>query len=253
MFVFPMAGLSSRFTSAGYQIPKYMLPAGNRTLFEHAISGFRDYYRTEKFLFVYLADKVDPSFIQDGCERRGLDRDNIILAPLSSPTDGQASTVAQGLRQARIDAAESITIFNIDSTYRHFVKPDFLATRNIDGYLDVFRAPGDHWSFVLPNGPVRSEGEVIEVAEKNRISELCSTGLYYFSSVGLFLDAYRENQSSTIEGLGRTERFVAPIFNHVLRRGGTVFYRLIGEADIAFSGTPEEYEQFLTMQPYNYR
>ena len=34
MILIPMMGKSSRFTQAGYKLPKYMLKVGNETLFE---------------------------------------------------------------------------------------------------------------------------------------------------------------------------------------------------------------------------
>ena len=36
--IIPMAGLSSRFTNAGYVLPKYMLYVKNRSLFNLAVS-----------------------------------------------------------------------------------------------------------------------------------------------------------------------------------------------------------------------
>ena len=52
MIVIPMAGLSSRFTKAGYDKPKYMLEAFGRSLFWHAVSSFSNYFDSEDFLFI---------------------------------------------------------------------------------------------------------------------------------------------------------------------------------------------------------
>ena len=40
MIVIPMAGLSSRFTKAGYTKPKYMLPLAGKSVFAHSIESF---------------------------------------------------------------------------------------------------------------------------------------------------------------------------------------------------------------------
>ena len=37
--IIPMAGLSSRFTKSGYTLPKYMLYAGNKSLFRLAVES----------------------------------------------------------------------------------------------------------------------------------------------------------------------------------------------------------------------
>ena len=40
MFYFPMAGLSSRFTAAGFGKPKYYLKVGDLSLFQASLKGF---------------------------------------------------------------------------------------------------------------------------------------------------------------------------------------------------------------------
>ena len=50
MIVIPMAGMSRRFTEAGYTLPKYMLPAHQRSLFAHAVDSFRHYFKTEPLI-----------------------------------------------------------------------------------------------------------------------------------------------------------------------------------------------------------
>ena len=45
MIVIPMAGLSSRFFKASYDIPKYMLTAHDESLFDHSVKSFSQYFR----------------------------------------------------------------------------------------------------------------------------------------------------------------------------------------------------------------
>ncbi|UXC89786.1 capsular biosynthesis protein [Sphingobium sp. RSMS] len=252
MFLFPMAGLSSRFTAAGFTQPKYMLPAGDRSLFEHSISGFSAYYESTPFLFIYLAEIVDPSFILEGCERRGLPADNVRLAGLPAPTEGQAATVSQGLAIANVDRKEPITIFNIDTMYRTFQQPDFAFDPSVDGYLDVFQAEGDHWSFVRPFDEAQEQGFACEVTEKRRISQLCSTGLYHFREAGLFMDAFEEIKGVALDHLPGNERYIAPLYNQLIEKGRKIGYRQIAGEDIRFSGTPAEYRDFVEALPFNY-
>jgi hypothetical protein len=252
MFIFPMAGLSSRFTAAGFTVPKYMLPAGDRSLFEHSISGFSAYYESDPFLFIYLADKVDPGFIIDGCKRRGIPSRNILLAALPQPTDGQAATVAQGIEAAGVNRSTPITIFNIDTMYRTFRQPAFAQDSAVDGYLDVFHAEGDHWSFVRPLDGSQDEGFATEVTEKRRISHLCSSGLYHFRQAGLFIDAFDTIRELSVDQLPGKERYIAPLYNQLIAQGGTVGYRTIPPGDIRFSGTPAEYQDFQASLPFAY-
>ena len=54
MIVFPMAGLSSRFTKAGYDRPKWMLPLAGRPLLDWSLLGFSEMFESETFLLIHL-------------------------------------------------------------------------------------------------------------------------------------------------------------------------------------------------------
>ena len=80
--------------------------------------------------------------------------------------------------------------------------------------ISVAELPGDHWSFARL-GPL---GNVVEVAEKKRISTLCSTGLYWFASGGELLREGRlmvEQDERT-----RGEFFVIPVYRKLLEKFG---------------------------------
>ncbi|QCO55510.1 capsular biosynthesis protein [Pseudorhodobacter turbinis] len=245
MFVFPMAGLSSRFTKAGYKKPKYMLDAGGMTLFEHSIAGFSAYFKTEPFLFISLKGVVDPTFIREKCRRQGLPDDHIIIAELDAPTDGQATTVASGLADIGVAEAEPLTIFNIDTIYSSFQHPVLPDAPDVAGYLDVFEGPGEHWSFVRPQHPDEQFGRAVEVTEKRRISNLCSTGLYHFRSAGLFQQEFAAIRDVPASDLQGNERYIAPFYDRMIKNGKQVFYRVIDPQSVQFSGTPDEYAQFV--------
>lgn len=78
--------------------------------------------------------------------------------------------------------------------------------------------------------------------EKVRISDLCSNGLYYFSSVSLFEESFKlfANQTDI------KELFVAPIYNVLIRKGLRVKYILLEKNQTLFAGTPSEYETLKT-------
>ena len=63
-FVITMGGLSKRFSEAGYNTPKYALPLGNKTLFEFAVSSFKNYFKTDLFIFVVKSDGFAPEFVR---------------------------------------------------------------------------------------------------------------------------------------------------------------------------------------------
>jgi len=229
-----MAGLSSRFFSAGYAVPKYQLKIGQATVFELSVRSFERYFSTDKFVFVVRAIFDTPKFVRAECERIGIRQYEIVT--LSEETRGQAETAFLALEQIQGD--EPLYIFNID-TFRHgFEKPEFAEA--CDGYLEVFHGDGENWSFVAPG----KDGTVVKTTEKNRISDLCSDGLYYFRSYDLFKKIFskaRANDERT-----RGEFYVAPLYNNLIADGGDVRYMVVDIKDIDFCGTPDEYSALLS-------
>lgn len=249
MIVIPMAGMSRRFTEAGYALPKYMLEARGRTLFRHAVESFRHCFDEERFVFVFRDVAATGEFIRAELQAMGLAGDRVALVALDAPTAGQAETVAIALRRIGADPDEDLTIFNIDTIRPGFVHPLAVDRGRVDGYLEVFRGAGDHWSFV--RGAARDDrtGRALEVAEKRRIGDLCSTGLYWFRRIGTFLHLYAESEGTEAARLQGGERHVAPLFQRAIERGMAVDYALIDAAGVAFSGTPAEYEAFRRRVP----
>ena len=92
------------------------------------------------------------------------------------------------------------------------------------------------------NPDPRKAGDVLGVAEKLPISELCCTGLYHFRRAGDFRWAYRNPQPPRSPA-ERRERYVAPLYNALIARGERIGMQVIDPADVIFCGTPEEYEQ----------
>lgn len=233
MFVFPMLGRSSRFFEAGYTLPKYKLPLGvdGQIVFDHVLSSFRRYFDTDLFVLLCRADTNDRAYLIKRMQSLGVRRFDVI--EYAGETGGQAESVELSLSRAPDE--EELFIFNIDTILRNFEKD--AARGEVAGYLEVFRGEGTHWSFVEPD-PER-DGHAARVVEKDRISDLCSNGLYYFASVRTFasaLNLYRLKHRG-VAG----EFYVAPLYNEMIERGMPVSYKLVPEGEIGFCGVPEEY------------
>jgi NDP-sugar pyrophosphorylase family protein len=237
MFIIPMAGRSQRFLDAGYALPKHRLNLWGSTVFRHVIESFRNYFASDEFLFICRKDGNDAQFIREELADCAIERYEINVLP--HDTCGQAETVYLGTRT--IPASTEIFIFNIDTFRPGFQKPDFLPS--CDGYLEVFRGEGERWSFVLPG----DKGDVIQTAEKMRISDLCSNGLYYFGKKFLFDEAFAEQLSAdrTVKG----EHYISPLYNYLIKQGKRIRYKSVEGSKIINCGTPEEYEGLLTEGP----
>lgn len=233
MFVIPMAGLSSRFFKAGYDKPKYQLMLGEETVFAWSVKSFEKYFKSDKFIFIYRDVYDTKSFLENEISSLGILDYELVCLP--EETLGQADTVYQGIQHLPED---EIYVFNIDSKILNFKKPEWV--NECDGYLEVFEGEGEHWSFALPDG---NSKRVLKTTEKERISNLCSDGLYYFKKKSvfehLFLNAVENNLTS------KNEYYIAPLYNQMINNNLVVFFDLIDKSDILFCGTPDEYLDIL--------
>ncbi|MBC6441950.1 MAG: capsular biosynthesis protein [Rhodobacteraceae bacterium] len=242
MIVLPMAGLGSRFTKAGFNCPKYMLPLAEGTMFSGVVQGFENCFDTEPFLFIVRQMPGVNEFIATELRRLAPVPSRWEIAVLDAPTSGQAETVYKGLVGQGLRLSDTdITIFNIDTRYARFTHPAEFSRRDVDGYLDVVMAAGDHWSFVRPECERAGHCRVAEVAEKRRISQYCSTGLYHFRQVRVFCDLYEQSLGTDVTKLPGRERYVAPLYNMALSKGMDIRYRIVDKDSITFTGTPGEY------------
>ncbi|MCF1428882.1 MAG: glycosyltransferase family 2 protein [Shewanella sp.] len=237
MIVIPMAGLSSRFFKAGYDQPKYMLPAHGMPLFDHAVLSFKAYFDSLPFLFIVRNVYDTPAFVKQRCEVMGIKDFSIVV--LNEETRGQAETVYLGLTE--VDDDTPLTIFNIDTFRPNFILPE--AAVGSDGYLEVFRGKGSNWSYAKPASP--DSNKVVETAEKNPISDLCSTGLYHFNRAGDFKRIFEAAAARPVSEWQKQELYIAPLYNYLIKEGKQVHYHLIDKDQVIFCGVPQEYLDYL--------
>jgi dTDP-glucose pyrophosphorylase len=232
-----MAGLSSRFTKAGYELPKYMLDINGKSVFYHAVNSFNKYFDNCQFLFIYRNIENTKAFIEKECKNMGLRFYDMV--ELEFQTQGQAHTVELGLQKSNLNLNDSILIFNIDTFRPNFTLPNTFDISKIDGYLEVFEGEGDQWSFVMPKGI----DDVAKTTEKDRISSLCSSGLYYFGRANDFINIFKKSFEANKRDKG--EFYIAPLYNELIAQGKIVKYFKIKIDDIIFCGTPQEYERLV--------
>ena len=234
--VVTMAGLGSRFRAKGYDVPKYAIEVRGRTMFAWAMESLRHFLPLGTATFVVRAADEPADFLRR--ELRPFGVDDPAIVPLDHVTDGQATTVLLALRSLRgRDRTGGLVIYNIDT----YVEPGFLRPGDVrgDGWIPCFPGRGDAWSFFRTDGHDR----VLEAREKVRVSEHCSIGLYYFSSLDLYEDTYRAFYGAgTPEGL--RERYVAPMYQHLVEAGRPLWIHRVPATAVHPLGTPEEVEAF---------
>lgn len=227
--IITMAGRGQRFREAGYNLPKYMILVNGHTLFYWSMQSLIGLSSKEYFFIVRKEDKA-VNFIQTECKKLGVIPKIIELEYL---TKGQAETAMFAKPYWREN--EQLFIYNIDT----YVEAGNISDNEFkgDGFIPCFISEGNHWSFVRLN----NNGEAIEVREKNRISDYCSLGAYYFRSAHLFETLYNEYYSDENLKLEMGERYIAPLYNYLIeKKGGKVYISVINSEYVHVLGTPEE-------------
>ena len=233
--VITMGGLGSRFKKAGYTVPKYMIEARGKTLFEWSmisLDGYKDI--ASKYFFLVRKEDNSSNFINNCCEKLGITNYRII--EIDHLTDGQATTAI--LASDHWDKDAGLLIYNIDT----YVEAGEMKASDLmgDGYIPCFYGQGDHWSFVK----IDDSSKAIEVKEKVRISDNCTLGAYYFRTCRLYEELYREYYKNN-EKMEKGEKYVAPLYNYLISKGGKVYISNINKEKVHVLGTPEELEKFL--------
>ena len=233
--VITMAGLGSRFRKAGYTVPKFMIEAKGKSLFEWSMISLQGFLAPEnKYFFVVREDDKAKAFIEE--KGRALGFSDINVIEIGYVTKGQAESVM--LASPYWDPDDELLIYNIDT----YIEAGEMNSRQLkgDGFIPCFQGEGDHWSFVRLN----EAGEAVEIREKKRISDYCTVGAYYFHTAALFEELYQElyvEKQYTEAG----EQYVAPMYDLLLKKGGKIYISDIPKEKVHVLGTPEELEVFL--------
>jgi dTDP-glucose pyrophosphorylase len=239
--VITMAGRGSRFYQAGYKEPKYAIHAHGHSLFYWSMKSLAHFITgRSRLVFVCLAENNSGSYIREECAALGLK--NVHIHEVPELTDGQA-TSAYVSRHLWI-YEQPLLVYNIDT----YVNPRSLNPQDIqtgsDGWIPCFRVPGTHWSFV----DIDAEGWARDVAEKTRISDYASIGLYWFARAGNFVSAYDEFFADP-KNLVKGERYIAPLYRHLILNGKRISISDLPVEDVHVLGTPDELKVFLSKDP----
>lgn len=231
--VMPMAGRGSRFAQVGVRTPKPLIEVRGKPMYAWAMDSL-PLPLARKVVFVCLAEHLRDHALEHDIRTRYAALHPEIVA-LDHVTEGQACTVLEA--RSRLDDELPLLVFNADTYCRtrlHERLPS-LAPK-IAGLLGVFRAPGDQWSFARTD----ATGRVLETAEKRRISDWATTGLYWFRRAGEFV-RYAEEMIAADDRVNG-EFYVAPVYNRMITACEEVVIDVADEVRVL--GTPEDLATF---------
>jgi NDP-sugar pyrophosphorylase family protein len=235
--VIPMAGLGSRFSKAGYTVPKPLIQIHGFPMYKVVINNLM--HESIVSLTIVCPRKWDlPREIVGLESAHGVP---VNIVEVDELTEGPASTV--WLAKPHLNLELPVVVANSDQ----YIDAD------LSGFYDRVSGPGSSsvilcmedsdkkWSYVRQS----SSGLVEEVREKEVISNVATVGIYGFSSATVMLEAFQEMFSAKDSTLG--EYYVAPAYNYIIKQGHPVSVVNLGPVGRIMHGlgVPIDFELFL--------
>lgn len=236
VLVIPMAGDGSRFTKAGYALPKPFIDVCGKPMIARVLENLG--YRTFDVVLIARSAHLDdvPALSRVLSEEYGFG-----LVKVGQRTEGAACTIL--LARHEIDRNAPLLIANCDQIV-DFDCSKFIndcADRKLAGSILVFQDPtrDTKWSYARMD----EHGLVTEVREKVAISDLATVGIYYFAKGAYFIDA-------AIDMIARNDRvnnefYTCPVYNYMIKQGLRVGVYEIAATAMHGIGTPEDLEAYV--------
>lgn len=237
--VIPMAGRGSRFHDAGYIFPKPLIDINGKTMIEVVVDNLKP-QGDHKFIFVCQKEHYEKYDLYNILKNATENKFEIIQ--INGITEGATCTVLTAMQF--INNGDSLLIANSDQFIEADIN-DFINDamgRDVDGLIMTFKSSHPKWSYAR----IDDEGKVIEVAEKQVISNHATAGLYYFKKGSDFI----ESAQSMIEKDIRfnNEFYVCPVFNEMILKEKDIYINTIPAEKMHGLGTPQDLESFLQKQ-----
>jgi len=242
--VIPMAGLGSRFTRAGYTIPKPLLPVHGAPMIRLVIENVRP-KSPHRFIFICQRTHNETYGFAEKLRSWAPEAEVIELDGL---TEGAACTVLTA--RHLFDNDDALMIANSDQ-YVDIEIDDYLAAmsaRALDGLIMTMQATDSKWSYA----GLDENGLATRVVEKVPISTHATVGIYNFARGR---DFARGADAMIAKNLRvNNEFYVAPVYNELIGEGARIGTFDIGAegAGMYGLGIPEDLDLFLSL-PLSHR
>tara|TARA_R100000152_G_C6775077_1_gene203247 strand:- start:240 stop:1601 length:1362 start_codon:yes stop_codon:yes gene_type:complete len=228
----PMAGAGSRFQEAGYTFPKPLIEVRGKPMIQVVVEN--------------LNCESPHTFIAQKSHRNKYNLDALLnlISPdcnvieVDGITEGAACTTL--LSKDVINNDQPLLIANSDQ-YAEWDTSEFMykmQEQDADAGILTFKSTHPKWSFAKLN----DNGDVIEVAEKNPISDTATVGIYYWKKGSDYVKYAERMIQKNIRHNG--EFYVCPVFNEAIKDGKVV--KTFDIENMWGLGTPEDLENFLS-------
>lgn len=231
--VVPMAGMGSRFLRAGYKDIKPLIPIFGKAMIEHVVNsvgldGDWVFIVQKKHRDDYNLDQILTA-LRPGCT---------IIDTGSGVTEGAACSVL--LAEQYIDNDSPLIVINSDNIITWEAAEtfaDFLSS-DADGLILCFKDTDPKWSFAR----IGKDGYVLDVAEKNPISDNATAGMYIWKRGRDFVSSAKSMILKNIRV--NNEFYLCPVYNENIEAGQRIAITMVDKMEGV--GTPEDLDYFIS-------
>jgi choline kinase len=223
--IVPAAGLSTRFPNMR---PKYTLAGyDGRTMLYNSLKPYIGKYRIVVGVLKEHIEKYNVVKLINS----DIGSSNIDIVSLPAPTKGPADTVNAIIKLGDVNLNSSILIKDCDSFFDHEITDGNYVCTSIISDHQVLRKLGNK-SFVVSN----DQDIIINIIEKDIVSDKFCVGGYKFESAKLFCDSFKYIKDGT------TELFVSHVIHYALTDNNIFINKKVSNyTDV---GTIEEWTSF---------
>lgn len=227
----PMAGAGSRFEKAGYTFPKPLIDVKGKPMIQVVVENLNIDAN-----FIYVVQKSHRK--QYNLDTLlNLITPNCVVIEVDGITEGAACTAL--LAKEYINNDSPLFFANSDQ-FVEWNSNEFMykmQETESDGGIVTFEATHPKWSFVKKD----NDGFVVEVAEKNPISNIATVGYYYWKKGSDFVKYAEQMINKNIRI--NNEFYVCPVFNEAVLDNKKI--RTYDAQGMWGLGTPEDLNYYL--------
>lgn len=236
VIVILMAGMGTRTKDVDVNVPKPLLRIHGIPMIDWVVHNF---LFAEKSDYIFVVQKKDNQKFKLA-DHFNIFNINYHIVELDGPTEGAA---VSAMRASMFYQDSELLIINSDQYLTLDMNKFISAARKSDcsGMIMTMNASGPKWSYVKLN----EENLVIEVAEKKEISQVGTTGAYWFRSGQDFLDGVTEMVNKNDRT--KNEFYLAPVYNYLIKNNKKILSFNINEHNASFYGlgTSEDINIFI--------
>lgn len=231
--ILSMCGKGQRFLEEGIPLPKFLCAYNGAPMIYHAINTLGITGR------IHFIVKKQHLFEHSYLEKMLLSLGDEIIT-LDKDTEGAAQSLLAAESYIQ-DKNKPMVSVNCDQ-FMNWDGKQFqeLTEKNADtSYIVTFETNKDNCSYVR-----KENHKVVEVREKQVISNEATVGIYHWARTEWFLRDAKEMIHDGIKDNG--EYYVAPVYNYTIQQGNVVDTYKLNPGEFNPVGTPAEFITFNT-------